>query len=211
MTYAQLVADADDRSRPLVLSLAVNTVVFLFALATGPALRLVLDDAGRPAWQVAFPLLMLAQLATVVVTMVLWLRWFRALYASVEPVGRARFGGAWWFWAWVIPVVNLVIPMMMVNDVWRGAAPQGDREPLPWQVRAWWVCWVAADVNRLARIVLPDAAVAALLPPWLAFVSAASLVAAGVFAISTVRLLTERVQVLDESPWLTELPAAAQR
>jgi hypothetical protein len=122
-----------------------------------------------------------------------WLQWFGPLYQAVRDAGRARFGsGRLWFWAWVLPVANVFLPLLLVADVWRAADPPGEHSPLPAAIRWWWASWVAAAIFPLVPLAFggrPGAAVAYV-------VSRLLYVAAAVLAMRTVRILTERVLLL---------------
>ena len=75
----------------------------------------------------------LAQLV-IVVLFIVWQ--FRAAKNN-EALGRvgARFGPGWSIGAWFIPLANLVIPVMIVQDLWRSAKGS-------WLVGIWWAAWV---------------------------------------------------------------------
>lgn len=79
-------------------------------------------------------------------TFVSWVKWFHAVHDVAVARGRARFGGAWWAWAWLLPVVNAVLPIMMVADLWRAGDPPRIQRPLPPLLRRWWGFWVASCV-----------------------------------------------------------------
>lgn len=125
-----------------------------------------------------------------------WLDWFHDVATRAEQAGRMRFHRPWWFWGWVIPGASLVLPKMMVNDIWRAADPPSPREPLPGVVQAWWVVWVAQGGRWFpyrGRTM-----------PWIAdlvtVLTAVYFTVGAVLAICTVRALTERVRVLDTMP-----------
>jgi hypothetical protein len=138
----------------------------------------------------------LAQSVVFVVAGLWWLQWFQPLYTAVRNAGRARFGsGRTWFWAWVLPVVNLFLPMRLVRDVWRAADPPGERSPLPAVIRWWWVLWLGAGIFPALSLAFGDlggrAGAAVAYVVWrLLYVGAA------VLAMRTVRILTERVLLL---------------
>ncbi len=47
--------------------------------------------------------------------------WTRRLYGNLRPLGfhELRFGEGWALGGWFVPVVNLVRPKQIVNDIWR--------------------------------------------------------------------------------------------
>ena len=113
----------------------------------------------------------------------LWLDWFQAAYAALGERGGGRHP-EWTFWGWVLPLANLVLPKRLVDDLWHAPDEPGAGSGPPWQVRAWWVLWLAftllASATWRGREV-PNLAQVALLP------------VTGWFAVRTIRLLTSRV------------------
>jgi Domain of unknown function (DUF4328) len=86
-----------------------------------------------------------------IVIVVLFIVWqFRAAKNN-EALDRqrARFGPGWSIGAWFIPLANLVIPVMIMQDLWRGATatvPRGDpewrRARGSWLIGVWWAVWL---------------------------------------------------------------------
>jgi hypothetical protein len=91
------------------------------------------------------------------VTGILFLIWFFQAYqaaASTGATGRS-WGAGWTIGSWFIPVANLVIPKLVMNEVdrmsnsWAGIPPIEDRwrhsgrSPLS---DIWWIVWVVAAV-----------------------------------------------------------------
>jgi hypothetical protein len=97
----------------------------------------------------------LAQLV-IVVLFIVWQ--FRAAKNN-EALDRhgARWGPGWSIGAWFIPLFNLVVPVMIVQDLWRGATPgtpRGDpgwrRAKGSWLVALWWTAWVISLLRFFA-------------------------------------------------------------
>jgi hypothetical protein len=89
----------------------------------------------------------LVQLA-IVVLFIIWQ--FRGAKNN-EALDRrgARFGPGWSIGAWFIPIANLVIPVMIMQDLWRGATPSTPRGDPRWRsargswlVGVWWTAWL---------------------------------------------------------------------
>lgn len=89
----------------------------------------------------------LTQLA-IVVLFIVWQ--FRAAKNN-EALDRrgARFGPGWSIGAWFIPLANLVIPVMIMQDLSRGATPSTERGDLAWRsargswlIGVWWTAWL---------------------------------------------------------------------
>ena len=75
---------------------------------------------------------------------------------SARPM---RLGKGWAAGAWFVPVANLVLPVIVVLDVWLGSAPQG-RPSGAGLVGIWWAVavgtWLLWPVSALARSLVPD-------------------------------------------------------
>lgn len=158
----------------------------------------------------------------VLVTGVLVIIWMWRAAKNNQALGRERprFGPGWAIGGWLIPIANLVIPVLMMQDLWRGSdssIPRGDmrwkiadRSPL---VGWWWGLWIASSgvlsfagggnenlVNTLSK-----------LQSNLRFgvVSAVLSVGASVLALLVVRRLSQRqdecLRVQNEQ-WAQQLP-----
>jgi hypothetical protein len=89
----------------------------------------------------------LTQLAIVVLFIVWQFRVAKNNEALDRP--RPRFGPGWSIGAWFIPLANLVIPVMIMQDLWRGATPSTPRGDPAWRaakgswlVGVWWTAWL---------------------------------------------------------------------
>jgi hypothetical protein len=100
-------------------------------------------------------LFLLNQLA-VGVLFVVWL--FRAAKDN-EALDRQspRFAPGWAVGAWFIPLANFVLPVMLVQDLWRGSDPTHSRGDTNWRrargsalVGAWWAAWLLSFVRFAA-------------------------------------------------------------
>ncbi|MBF8186081.1 DUF4328 domain-containing protein [Nonomuraea sp. K274] len=94
--------------------------------------------------------------------------------------------------AWLVPGVNLVAPVVLVDEVWRAARPPaGGRRRWLWLLGAWWLSWLAVLALVMIRLPLGGSAGA------LTGVGMPELVCAAVAAVLcaiTVRELT-RLQI----------------
>ena len=91
---------------------------------------------------------------TQLVIVVLFIIWqFRAAKNN-EALDRpgARFGPGWSIGAWFIPLANLVIPVLIMQDLWRGATPSVPRGDPRWRSAkgSWLVGCVVGGVGDLA-------------------------------------------------------------
>jgi uncharacterized protein DUF4328 len=91
-----------------------------------------------------------AQFALLIVTAVLFIRWFKRAYENVDALGRIRrFGTGWAVGSWFVPILNLWRPKQIANDIWSasGWSPGG-------LMTLWWVLfvisnWVGGVAGRL--------------------------------------------------------------
>ncbi|WP_308250929.1 DUF4328 domain-containing protein [Nonomuraea rhizosphaerae] len=62
-------------------------------------------------------------------------------------------------WAWLLPGVNLVAPVLLVDEVWRGSRPPLDRRPR-WLalLGAWWLAWLTTLALVTVRLSLDSSA-----------------------------------------------------
>ncbi len=98
----------------------------------------------------------LTQLA-IVVLFIIWQ--FRAAKNN-EALDRpgARFGPGWSIGAWFIPLANLAIPVLIMQDLWRGATPSVPRGDPRWRsakgswlIGVWWAVWVISLLRFAAN------------------------------------------------------------
>jgi hypothetical protein len=96
---------------------------------------------------------------TYVVIAALFIIWMFRAAKNNEALDRpgARFGPGWSIGAWFIPFANLVIPVLIMQDLWRGATPKtprGDpdwrRAAGSWLVALWWTAWILSVVRFAA-------------------------------------------------------------
>lgn len=175
---------AERRARPLITLLVLVGLLFLVTMWE----MLGLLSGGRfdrGGFGGSLVLMLVVSLAT----LVLWIAWFKVLHERVVDARRARFTRSAWLWAWLIPGANVVVPKMLVNDVWRaGDAPGAPPSSPPWPVQAWWVVWVAFELLK------PLTRFAGEVGPRLFLTGMAAIVVAEVaFSAITVWILTKRI------------------
>jgi len=156
-------------------------------------------DADDLATAAAVMYLLLA-LATAVVFIV----WMWRAAKNNEALGRMnpRLGPGWAIGGWFIPIANFVIPVLMMQDLWRGSDPAVPRGDPGWRtgrgsgvVGWWWAFWLGGiirvfirDDNSDSRGKLSDIKRG----NQLAFVAFVAHTVAAVLAIRLVRRLTAR-------------------
>lgn len=70
-----------------------------------------------------------------------WLFHMRDLADTVWPEGQ-RYRRGWLFWSWLIPIGDLFVPKMILNDLWAATDPRRRRGPV--LLRVWWLISLAA-------------------------------------------------------------------
>jgi hypothetical protein len=143
------------------------------------------------------------EIALYVVTAILFIAWFHQAYKNVARLGVAgmRWSSGWAIGSWFVPILNLIRPKQIMNDIWRGSDPDlriGSTlslydPPLLYQV--WWGMWIAGwVVDRLAFTNYDNAETLSQLSTatvWLAVSDALDLIGAAL-AIAVVYSLTSR-------------------
>jgi Protein kinase domain/Domain of unknown function (DUF4328) len=91
-------------------------------------------------------------------TALMFLLWFRRAYWNLLALGagRLRYTGGWAVWGWLVPLLSLVRPKQLLNDIWRAsdpALPVGQpeawrRRPVPSVLTWWWLVFLASVVAR---------------------------------------------------------------
>jgi hypothetical protein len=100
---------------------------------------------------------MLVALAAAIVFIV-WLSRARDNAERLSP-GPMRLAKGWTAGAWFVPVANLVLPVIVVADVWHASAPP-ERPKGAGLVGLWWTvavgAWLLWPVSALTRSLVPD-------------------------------------------------------
>ena len=86
----------------------------------------------------------------IIVLLVIWM-WRVAKNAELSGRVQPRFGPGWTIGGWFIPFANLVIPVLVMQDLWRASDPTVRRGDPDWRRRAgsalvgwWWVLHIVA-------------------------------------------------------------------
>jgi hypothetical protein len=93
--------------------------------------------------------------AAFVLTVVMFIRWFKRAYENLVPLGveYLRFGPRWAIWSWFVPFLNLWRPKQIANDIWRGSDPDAPRDQgtswqsgsVPGLVQWWWGVFIVSN------------------------------------------------------------------
>lgn len=148
-----------------------------------------------------------AQLGVALLTAIAWLTWQSLAYRKELAIGirEARFPTRdailWWF----IPILQLIRPKAIMDDIWRGSdpgfrghEPNFARRPVDFLLHLWWVVWVcSAIVDRYTLVKYHDQVTSyeqARNLIKLLMVANLGVMLAGALAIIVVKRITERVE-----------------
>ena len=136
------------------------------------------------------------------VAAIAWMTWQWRVATNLETLGRAdrRWGPGWSVGGWLIPIVNLVMPGIVLRKLWRASSPAETRPSPPelaGPVLTWWIpfaagCVLRASANIGRQSSLDDFHRAELRD----LLGTCSLVIAGIAAIFLTRQLTGRLESL---------------
>lgn len=103
------------------------------------------QSARRTAAQVGMILLAggYVVLLGVLVAGIAVIAWTVRARAGAEALSPAphRMGRGWAIGGWLLPVANLVLPLIVVTDIGRAG---GAMTPVQGRVTVWWACWIGA-------------------------------------------------------------------
>jgi hypothetical protein len=76
--------------------------------------------------------------------------WTRRLYGNLRHLGfnELRFREVWALGGWFVPLVNLVRPKQILNDIWRSGEPEPrpveacEQQPVSNLLHWWWFFWI---------------------------------------------------------------------
>ena len=143
----------------VVVLLALNVVVAVYAVSSDlRELALIerfqagedVSDAEADASDDRQAKVGLFQLATVVITGFVFLKWWHRCYSNLPALGADRTQATPGFavGTWFIPFLNLVRPYEFASEMWRVGEP--GQEAAKWRSRkasllvgAWWTVWIA--------------------------------------------------------------------
>lgn len=151
-------------SRTLLILLGIALGLDMIAVGAGLAERSLLVGAQQgalvtPSEAKANDTRMMAigftQTALFLVTIPVWLIWFRRAYRNLPALGarNLRFTPGWAVGAWFVPFLNLVRPVRITTDIWQASEPaMNEAVGTPWGsqpssplIGFWWAAWIVAN------------------------------------------------------------------
>lgn len=95
--------------------------------------------------------LLIVQFLLFIVAAIVALRWIYLASANARALGaQDMMVSPGWAVGWFfVPLMNLVMPYMMMRELWKASAKPGDWqiEPSPAAILLWWILWVASGVT----------------------------------------------------------------
>jgi hypothetical protein len=147
------------------------------------------------------------------VIFVLLVIWMWRVAKNAELLGRTnpRFGPGWTIGGWFIPLANLVIPVLVMQDLWRGSNPAVVRDDPGWRRAAgsalvgwWWATYLLASarfgggqdadtIDDLETVRAFDVVAA---------IGMVAAIAAAILLIGVVRRITRRQETMSTESWV---------
>mgnify|MGYP001207958483 CR=1 FL=1 len=101
------------------------------------------------------------QFIVLIITYVLFLMWIHRAYRNVMVLhnDELKYSPGWAVGSYFIPFVNLVLPFLVMREIWKGSSPHGKIEDrLAWKKEKgsallifWWLFWLLS--NHLSTFV----------------------------------------------------------
>lgn len=106
---------------------AIGVVSAYFAYQLSGDNLITQDDLDRTDLREG--LIALLTLVAYVFAIVFFISWFRRAYRNLPALGATglRYRSGWTIGSWFIPIVGLILPKQIANDIWRASNP--DRRP----------------------------------------------------------------------------------
>jgi hypothetical protein len=157
-------------------------------------------------------------------TAVVFIIWMWRAAKNNEALGRMnpRLGPGWSIGGWFIPIANLVIPILIMQDLWRGSDPTVARGDPGWRTSRgsgligwWWAAFLVGSIRVFANSDSADSKNSLSdikSSNRVAIVGLAAHVIAAVLAISLVRKLTARQEAClraQQAAWHAANPGVA--
>ena len=156
-------------------------------------------------------------LVLLVVNAICFITWMFRAAKNNEALGRAnpRLGAGWAIGGWFIPLANFVIPVLVMQDLWRGSDPSTPRGDARWRIGArsaligwWWALWLLGLLRGFADPDDPSTTLDDIkTSDTLSLLGSCFSAAAAILAILVVRRLTERQEAClraQQQAWTSE-------
>ena len=97
-----------------------------------------------------------AQVAGLVIVAIVLIAWTNRLYLNLPALGvEPRFALGWAIGGWFVPIMNFWRPKQVIDDIWRGTAPdhstRGSKTAVSPLLHVWWAVWLFGLLLALLR------------------------------------------------------------
>jgi len=138
----------------LAVTYTISTVATLLTYGLGEY-EVTARLGSFSAAQIALSALGFVQGLLSIAVTVLFIIWFYRAYRNLRRLGAPgpRRSVGWTIGAWFVPILDLILPKLMLNEIWRGSDPETSdptRVRIPAFHTLWWSVWVAAFVLAIA-------------------------------------------------------------
>jgi len=80
-------------------------------------------------------------IATLVIAVIAFTRWEHRIARNAKQLDSSlSFSPGWAVGWWFVPLANLVLPNLVMSDLWRTSGRDGSTSPA--YLGAWWGCWI---------------------------------------------------------------------
>ena len=110
------------------------------------------DDAWK-AWQAIYA-----------VTAVLFIAWMFRASRNLLPLGNnsQEYSPAAAIWTWMVPLAHLILPYIVMKEIWAGSHPNRTYHPKTGSLQApmlcaigpWWISWISGGVLGIIGAIL---------------------------------------------------------
>ncbi|WP_283137822.1 DUF4328 domain-containing protein [Rhizohabitans arisaemae] len=154
-----------------------------------------------------FALLVLLATGIALTTAGSYLGWLWRARQTIEVYGltRPRFSRGWAIAVWFVPLVNLVLPPLIVHDVWRGSSSPRRLTLAPWLTLL--TCWWASCLVTVWTLVFSRGP----LLTGTGHAQAASVLVSALLCGATIWEITRAQQMTTDSTVRLDVPAGAGR
>lgn len=207
-----------DRAKVAIGLLGLVAVVDLYALSKDISFAATIGDAmagsisGREliAAEDSFNQAALVQIGAVLVCSIGFLLWFVRAYANSAAMGaEPRHSRGWAIGGWFVPIIALIYPKQITDDIYRGSDPEGSYPPESgWReasvsplVHWWWAAFLLGGLlgNRVVNAAFPADTLAGYQSQIQAYMYVDLLNVVGVvLAALVVRKITDRLEARRE-------------
>ena len=119
-----------------------------------------------------------------IATVIVFLVWFYRVHANQRPLSaeKTTYSSGWAVGFWFVPILNLVRPVQIAQEIWRNSNPDSDASGNSPLVGLWWAMWLVCNVaNNIAARMMWNSNT----PASLQAGSAADMIAGALTALAT--------------------------